>query len=270
LPRWFWRYFRWIVIPFLIGMGSALYYSADIFVWLTVPAGDALSPFGGKPTITTPGGMVSQTIWLGIKAGILTAVPAVWVRMLLDIRSWMPRHFWWKLVGYTTAGTFSLLTGLAFVYFVMMPTGLKFLLGFGNDVVVPLITLPAYMGLVTSMMFSVGLFFEIPMFMFMVRSIGLIGYQRFKKLRKFWIPTSLIFGAILSPGTDLVNAGLLIGPLILLYEIGMFVVWIAKPSDGNYLFLKTAWAAVFWMVRRPVVAYRKVEREAVRHGICSW
>lgn len=251
-------------------MGSALYYSADVFQWLTVPAGDALSPFGGKPTITTPGGMVSQTIWLGIKAGIVAAVPAFWVRVLLDMRGWMPRHFWWKLVGFTVASTVSLLAGLSFVYFVMMPTGLKFLLGFGNDVVVSLVTLPAYMGLVTSMAFSVGIFFQIPLAMFMISNIGLIGYARFRKLRKFWIPTALIFGALLSPGTDLVNAGLLIGPLILLYEIGMFVVWISKPTKGNYLWLRSIWNAVFWFLRRPVVAVRKVERCGVKHGLPWW
>jgi sec-independent protein translocase protein TatC len=251
-------------------MGSALYYSVDIFQWLTVPAGDALSPFGGKPTITTPGGMVSQTIWLGVKAGVLTAVPAIWIRILLDMRSWMPSHFWWKLVGFTTASVISLLAGLSFVYFVMMPFGLKFLLNFGSDIVVSLITLPAYMGLVTSMGFSVGMFFQIPLLMFMVTNVGLVGYPRFRRLRKFWIPTALIFGALLSPGTDLVNAALLIVPLILLYEIGMFVVFIAKPADGNYLWIKTIWGAVFWVVSRPNVAWRKVERFLVKHGVIGW
>ena len=270
MPRWFWRYFRWIVIPFLIGMGSALYYSVDIFQWLTVPSRGALSPFDGKPTITTPGGMVSQTIWLGVKAGGLTAVPAVWIRFLLDIRGWMPRHFWWKLVGFTTASALSLLAGLSFVYFVMMPFGLKFLLGFGNDIVVSLVTLPAYMGLVTSMALSVGLFFQIPLIMFMVANLGVIGYPRFKRLRKFWIPTAMIFGALLSPGTDLVNAALLIGPLILLYEVGMLVVFIAKPADGNYLWIKTIWGGIWWLARRPLVAYRKVERFLVKHGLIGW
>jgi len=253
-------------------MGTALYYSADIFQFLIGPAVDALSPFDGKPTITTPGGMVSQTVWLGIKAGIAASIPSVWIRLLLDLRheGWFPRHFWWRLIAFTGAGALSALAGLSFVYYVMMPFGLRFLLGFGNEVVVPLITLPSYIGLVTSMALSVAIFFEIPLIMFIVSNIGLIGYQRFRRLRKFWIPTALIFGAILSPGTDLVNAALLIIPLILLYEVGMFIVWISKPADGNYLWIKTIWGAVFWIATRPVRAYRKVERELVRHGIISW
>ena len=251
-------------------MGTALYYSADIIEWLTIPSEGGLSPFDGKPTITTPGGMISQIIWLGIKAGILTVVPAFWVRILLDIRGWMPRHFWWKLVAFTAASTVSLITGLAFVYFVMMPYGLGFLLGVGRDTVVVLVTLPAYMGLVTSMAISVGLFFQIPLIMFTFANLDLIGYQRFRRLRKFWIPTALIFGALLSPGTDLVNAALLIGPLILLYEVGMFVVFIADPSAGNYLWLKTVWGAIFWLMRRPIVAYRKVTRPLVKHGLIWW
>lgn len=251
-------------------MGTALYYSADIFNWLIIPAGDKLSPFDGKPTITTPGGMVSQTIWLGIKAGVITTVPALWTRILLDIRRWIPGRFWWKLVSFTTAATLSMLAGLSFVYFVMMPVGLGFLLGFGSGIVVSLVTLPAYMGLVTSMMFSVGMFFEIPLLMFISVNIGLLGYQRFKSLRKFWIPTAMIFGALLSPGTDLVNAGLLIVPLILLYEIGLFVAWLAEPAKGNYLWLKTIWRRIFWIIRRPIVGYRKVERILVRHGLVGW
>jgi len=69
-----------------------------------------------------------------------------------------------------------------------------------------------------------------------------------------------------------VNQTLLAVPIILLYEIGLFLSWMAWPEQGDYMFVKKIRAGISWVLRKvraairfPVVkarwAYRKVMRK---------
>ena len=222
------------------------------------------------PVYNVPGGILATVIKTGIKAGFVTATPMIWVQGMHLLKPWIPGRFWWQAVWFTLAATVSMIAGLSFVYFAMLPAGLGFLLNFGNEIAVPVILLSAYMDLLTSMMLSVGAIFELPLLMFLTVRIGIMSYSRFRLFRKFFIPTAIFFGALISPGADMVNALLLIVPMILLYEVGLFVAWVADPTQGDYLFIKSIWSAIAWVARRPVVAWRRVERKLVGHGLAWW
>jgi sec-independent protein translocase protein TatC len=266
-----WRRIGWVTIAFFFGAATAIALRETIFSALIAPAGGQLSPFeGGLPVYNEPGGILSTVIKTGIKAGFITAIPVVWIYVMTLIKPWLPGRFWWFTFWFTIASVSSSVAGVSFVYFVMMPAGLGFLLNFGNDIATPVILISAYMGLLTSMMLSLVIIFQLPLLMYSTVRIGVMSYSRFTLFRKFFIPTAIFFGTLLSPGADLVNALLLIVPMILLYEVGLFVAWLADPTQGDYLFIKAIWGRIFWVLRRPVVAWRKVERELVRHGIIGW
>jgi len=163
------------------------------------------------------------------------------------------------------------LCGAAFAYIVMLPTGLRFLLNFGDGVAVPMILIDEYINLLTAMTFWLGVVFELPIAMFLLAKLRVVSYLRFRRLRKYVPVTAFILSAILTPTFDIVNQTLLAVPIIVLYEVGLFLSWAAWPEQGDYLFIKKIRSGVARVLRRvrivvgfPVVKARWIYRKVLR------
>jgi sec-independent protein translocase protein TatC len=243
----------WIFLFFGIGTGATFYYREQVFAFLLAPAGGELSPFDGLPVYNSPVAMMSATISLAMRGGFTFALPVIVVSIYTLVRPVLPekqRHF---IIVFAPIAFFLFLAGNAFVYYVMLPTGLGFLLNFGEGIAVPLILISDYVDLLSALMLWVGIVFEIPLVMYLLSRMHLVSYQRFRKWRMFVPVFALILGAILTPTFDAVNQLLLAVPIYVLYEVGLFVSWLAWTERGDYLRLKTLWRRVLRPLWRAVV-----------------
>ena len=264
-----------------MGAGYSFYFKQEIFDWLLAPADGQLSPsiegFDGRPTYGSPIGMMGATLAIVTKCAMLTALPVLAYSVLSLMKPWLPGSFWRFLVYLTLSIMISYAAGIAFVYYVMLPVGLGFLLNFGSGIAVPLIDIGEYLGLLTALMSAMGLVFMIPIIMFLLTKLRIVKYRHWRWGRMVVPLFAGFLGIILTPTTDGVNF-LMVGlPVMGLYEIGLFVTWILDPSDGNYLWIKSIVRliralrdGIVWTVRRPVVGWHKVERKLVEWGIAFW
>ncbi len=244
-PGAFWRFGHrlkwrvgWALFAFGIAFGATFWYREAVFAWLLAPADGQLSPFpGGPPVFTAVQDMFSITVWIAIRAGLIAALPVLIVGFYTLVSPMLPPSQRWTLRIFLPAPFVLFLTGAAFVYYVMLPVGLRFLLHFGSGVAVPLITLRQYLDLLTALMVALGIVFELPLLMFGLTKLRIVSYQKFKSLRKFVPFAALILGVILTPGTDLVSMALVAAPITLLYEAGLLLAWLARPEQGDYLWL---------------------------------
>lgn len=263
-PDAFWRFghrlkwrFGWALLAFALAFGATFWYRKHVYAWLLAPADGQLSPFeGGAPVFTAPQDMFGTTIWIAIRVGVIAAVPVATFGAYTLISPALSTSQRWKLRMLLPAPLVLFLAGAAFVYYVMLPVGLKFLLHFGDGVAVPLITLRQYLDLLTALMIALGIVFELPLAMFLLAKMKFVPYQKFKRLRKFVPFVALILGVILTPGTDLINMFLVAAPITLLYEVGLFLSWLARPAEGDYLWLRT----ISRVAGAPVRAAKKLAR----------
>ena len=254
---------------FSAGASSAFYWNTEVFLFLLAPVEGQLSPFDGKPVFNSPVDMFGATISLSMKAGLVVSLPVFTVGLLGALKPLMPSRFWWSLTIFIVVITGFALAGASFVYFVLVPVSMGFLLGFGGDVAVPLILLNEYMDLLTSLALWIGLIFELPIVMYLLAKTGIVPYQRARRIRK-WVPwVAIIFAALITPSLEGFLTMLVAGPIYLLYEVGLFAAWVANPEKGNYLWLRTIgrWIrkvrnGIVWVLRRPVVMFRWVYRKA--------
>ena len=237
----------WSFIAFGIGAASTWYYREGIFLFLLAPAAGSLSPFGGAPVFTGPTAMMGATINLALRGGALAAVPIMVIGVYTLVRPAMPDAQNRFILLFFPATLVCFLVGGAFAYFVMLPTGLGFLLNFGGGVAIPLITINEYLDLMMAMMFWLGVVFEIPVVMYLLAKTDIVSYRRMKNLRKFVPVSAFILSAIITPTFDAFNQTLVAVPIILLYEGGLFVAWLAHPERGNYLFLASIARGIRWM-----------------------
>ena len=265
----------WTFLAFGIGAGSTFYYNAAVFGFLLAPAGDNLSPFDGQPVFNSPVDMMSATIGLAIRGGAVLALPVLVTGILTLLRPWIRTRYWWFLTIFTALTVVSFLIGAAFVYFVMLPVSLGFLLSFGDGVAVPVILLNKYIELTSSLMLWVGLIFELPIAMYLLVKFRILSYQKLRRFRKFVPPTAIILAGIITPTFDGFNQIMVALPMWLLYEVGLFTSWLAHPEEGNYLWLRTLgrWLrkvrdGLAWVLRKvrivagfPVVKVRWIYRK---------
>lgn len=217
---------------------------------MLAPAGDNLSPFDGQPIFTSPVAMMGATIQLAMRGGFIAALPILLISiytLLSPLIAPQQRRF---LSIFLPVTIVCFLCGIAFAYFVMLPTGLRFLLNFGTDIAVPVIVISDYIDLLTAMMFWLGVVFELPIAMFLLSKLRIVSYLRFSKLRKYVPVSAFLLSAILTPTFDIVNQTLLAVPIIVLYELGLFLSWVAWPEEGNYLFIKTIRSLVSRIVQK--------------------
>jgi sec-independent protein translocase protein TatC len=116
--------------------------------------------------------------------------------------------------------------GFSFAYFVVLPFALNFFIGFAAADLVPNFSFARYISFTTSFLFSFGLVFQLPVVFWFLGSIGLINTKFLRRNRKYALLIIVVISAILTP-PDVFSQVLMAIPLMLLYELGIFMVYLA-------------------------------------------
>lgn len=119
-------------------------------------------------------------------------------------------------------------SGAGFCYFVTLPYGVQFLLGFQSAQLKPVISINKFVTFVTVFILAFGIIFELPVFMVFSAKVGLWSRQIFERQRRYAVLVISILAALLTPTPDIVNMMLMGVPLYLLYELGILILKILK------------------------------------------
>ncbi len=114
--------------------------------------------------------------------------------------------------------------GTVFCYFVTLPFGINFLLGFGSEELKPVISIGRFVTFITLFLLAFGVIFEVPIFMVFLARVGVTTRSFFTRNRRYAVLLIAILAALLTPTPDVVNMLLMGGPLYLLYEAGIVIL----------------------------------------------
>jgi len=122
--------------------------------------------------------------------------------------------------------------GVCFAYFIFLPPALKFLLTFGSGIAQPMITVSNYVSVLVRLLLAVGLVFEIPLVITLLAKLGVVSPQKLAKGRKWAVLAAFVLGAIITPTVDPVNQTLIAAPIIVLYELSIWLAKLAYPRKA--------------------------------------
>ena len=117
------------------------------------------------------------------------------------------------------------LMGMAFTFFVLLPAALPFLGGFTQ--ISEFWAANEYFKFVTGLMFWIGLFFEFPLVIFVLSSIGLVKPEFLRQQWRVAIIIIAVLAAAVTPTVDPVNRGLVMVPRVLLYFVSIGLSYVA-------------------------------------------
>ncbi|WP_316901610.1 twin-arginine translocase subunit TatC [Pseudodesulfovibrio indicus] len=124
--------------------------------------------------------------------------------------------------------------GALFGYFQVFPYAFDFFAGFSNEGIQFVPKLNEYLSFCLKLLFAFGLVFELPLFIFFLARLGMVSSAGLRKKRKYAILCAFVLSAVLTP-PDPFTQCLMAGPLIVLYEVGIWVAFFFGKKEKRHL-----------------------------------
>lgn len=110
--------------------------------------------------------------------------------------------------------------GACFAFFVIIPIGIEFLLGFRTNFVTPMITISNYVSFIGTLTLAFGIVFQLPLISLFLTKMNIVTPEFLCRKRKHALVFIFISAAIFTP-PDVITQGLMSLPLMVLYEMGI-------------------------------------------------
>lgn len=214
-----------VVIVVMIATAFAFMFRDWVMSFLLAPAQGFGGALESKPIFTEPAEMIGITMKVSLMAGFILALPVVLYQIIMFVSPGLTSRERTYVFAFLPGTLLAFCMGVVFGYYVMFPPALNFLFSFGTETATPLIRIGPYINLITSLLFWMGLIFELPIVMFLLARLGIIDDRRLARYRRHFIVVAFIAAAIITPTVDPINQSLVAIPIVVLYEAG---IWLAK------------------------------------------
>jgi sec-independent protein translocase protein TatC len=221
---------RLIYCAIAIGIGFVIAYifREDLFKILISPLKEQL-PDQDRLIFTNLPEMFLTYLKTAFIGGILLSSPIIFYQLWMFIAPGLYQREKQYVVPFVIISSLLFVGGGLFGYFIVFPFGFRFFLSFANDYVQALPSVQQYFSFSMKLIFAFGVVFELPVIIFFLSRIGLVTSDFLRKNRKYAILLIFVAGAILTP-PDVITQCMMAVPLMILYEIGIFVARIAEKK----------------------------------------
>ncbi len=181
---------------------------------------------------TSPTTPVVVTFKLAFVVGFIMALPVIAFQAWSFFSPALYEHEKRLVVPAIAVGFLLFLAGIAMAYFFVLPLGLNFLLGFQAESLEPIITIDEYLKFATRLIIAFGVIFEMPVILVLLGLLGIVTPAGLRKYRRHAIVILAIAAALLTPA-DVGTMLMLFTPMILLYELSIWLVQVVVRSDSS-------------------------------------
>ncbi|MDF1615162.1 twin-arginine translocase subunit TatC [Desulfurivibrio alkaliphilus] len=161
---------------------------------------------------------------MAFTAALLLALPVIFWQFWSFVAPGLYRHEKKVVLPFTVISVLCFLAGAAFAYYVIFPPAFRFLVGYSHEYLATMPGVSEYFGLSLRLFIAFGVIFQLPVFMVMLARLRVVDAPFLVRHRRYAILLAFIIAAMLTPTADPVNQLLMVGPLIVLYEISIIMV----------------------------------------------
>jgi len=221
-----WR-ILWSLVAIVVGtiVGWLLLDRIDIIEVLKRPIAPYLP--GGRLIFTSPAEPFMLTLKVAFALGCLVASPIVIYQIWAFLSPALYERERRLIVPALAVGVVLFLAGAMACYQWLLPAALKVLLGFQRADLSAMITIDRYFGMAVPFIVGCGLVAELPLVVTILAALGIVTPQFLGRQRRYAIVIAAFLAAILTP-PDAVSMMLMLGPLLLLYEVSIWCAWVAS------------------------------------------
>ncbi len=208
-----------------VAVGFCISYAfiEPIFAMLSRPLEKVLPP-GTSLIFTSYPEAFFTYLKLALVCGIFIASPFILYEIWAFVAPGLYEHEKKWALPFVVFSSIFFVGGALFGYIVVFPAAFNFLAGYAGRDLKLLPSVSEYFSLTIKLLLGFGAAFELPIFMVFMALIGLIDARMLRKNRKYALLIIFVLAAVLTPTPDVVNQCLLAAPLLILYEISIFLV----------------------------------------------
>jgi sec-independent protein translocase protein TatC len=163
---------------------------------------------------------------LAIYAGIVIAFPLLLFFILQFVIPGLHQNEKKALYPALAVGFGLFLSGVFFAYWWILPSVLEFFYTYGESMgVANDWRIGYYLSFATQFTMIFGLCFELPVIVWVLVKVGLLNYELMSRTRSYAILAIVIISAIVTPTPDAFTLMLLALPMIVLYELSIWMAW---------------------------------------------
>lgn len=225
----------------LIGLGALVPAFIFTFAFHTRIVEWLADPLPDDRQLVTLG--VTEPFTTSIKVSLLAAVALTLPILLYQLWSFLAPAITedaQRIVsGFVALATALFAGGVAFCYFVVLPRALEFLTSFDEDLYDIQIRASYYYSFTAVTLLATGLAFQMPIFILALVRLRVLRASQLRKNRRIGIVLMVVF-AVLLPTVDPVSLAFEIVPLMLLFELS---IWMAVLLERRWRPLWDAEAA---------------------------
>ncbi|HVS78691.1 MAG TPA: twin-arginine translocase subunit TatC [Candidatus Saccharimonadales bacterium] len=206
----------------VVVFGTAGYFIQQQLVrWL-------LKPSKGQQFIyTTPTGGLNFLFEVCIYFGITLSIPVFIYQVLRYIEPLIHHHTKRLVLRFSLVSWLLALGGAAFGYYLGLPVALNFLSHqFTTSQIKPLLTIQEYMSFVTIYLLGSALLFQVPLILLFINRIRPIPPRKLLGFERYFIAIAFIAAAIMTPTPDVFNQALFAGPIIVVYQLSILLIYL--------------------------------------------
>lgn len=181
------------------------------------------APIGGRQALVAIEITENVSIFMKVSllSGFALGLPVVVYQLMRFVLPGLNRREKvWMLLGVPFA-TLLFLAGVAFTWYVMLPTAIPFLTNFLG--IRAQIRPANYYDFITRLMFWIGICFEMPLIAMFLAKLKIITARKLAGGWRYAIVGMAVVAAVVTPTVDPINMGLVMLPLLALYVISIIL-----------------------------------------------
>lgn len=187
----------------------------------------------GKPVFTGVTEMLGVVMKTSIMVGIVLALPVILHQIVMFVSPGLNRRESIYLYAFIPTTIIFFVAGAFFAYYVLFPPAMRFLFTFGTEVAVPMIRIGNYMTVFTSLLFWMGILFELPLVFFLLARLGVLRSRWLLHYWRYSILGAFLLGAAITPTGDPVNQTLMAASIVVLYGLGILLAKMGEFMRGR-------------------------------------
>lgn len=206
-------------------------FAEKILIFLREPLLQALPPGVNPLHFTGPMDVFMADIKVGFLVSMIAGCPYWLYQFWKFIEPALYDHEKKYILPFIVSSVLLFISGVLFCYYLMLPTALKYLIGMGLEVGVPIITVGEYVSLLSVLIIGFGVVFETPLILIILAMLDILTYEMLSKNRKAIIVIILVISAVLTPTPDPVSQLTMAVPTYLMYEISLIIIRMIKGKS---------------------------------------
>jgi len=224
----------WSLVAFVICFLVCFYFAKPIYAFLTQPLAAALKSEPSRHMIATG---LTETFFVYVKvgmfAGVCLAFPVIATQHWIFIAPGLYKNERNAFLPFILATPFMFILGFAFVFYIMLPNAIRFFVSFDtlggpNTLGIELqARVSEYLDFVMTLIFAFGLCFQLPVLLSLLGRVGIITSQQLRSVWRYAVVGMTAVAAFLTP-PDIFSMLALAVPLVALYVISIFLVWLIE------------------------------------------